>query len=152
MKKRIITLVVILAILGIAVAVIAPSYCDYSLRAKVAEGMVWVGDLKATVFEAFITDGMGGVADYSEMTSAYFSALAADKFFHITLQPTTGTIILVFDGLSELGDFNTVAYVPSIDGVPIADVPIEKNMGRFLWACNTALTTIDPQFLPMSCR
>src|SRR4051794_31350163 len=57
-----IELMIVVAIIGILAAIVLPAYQDYTIRAKVSEGIIGASSAKASVSEAFQTDSMAGVA------------------------------------------------------------------------------------------
>ena len=56
-----IELMIVVAIIGILAAIALPAYQDYTIRSKVSEGVIAASSAKATVSEAFQTDGITGV-------------------------------------------------------------------------------------------
>lgn len=56
-----IELMIVVAIIGILAAIALPAYQDYTIRAKISEGVISGSSAKATISEAFQTDGLTGV-------------------------------------------------------------------------------------------
>ena len=52
---------IVVAIIGILAAIALPAYQDYTIRSKISEGVIGASSAKATVSEAFQTDGIAGV-------------------------------------------------------------------------------------------
>ena len=55
-----IELMIVVAIIGILAAVALPAYQDYTVRAKVSEGVLAASAIKVGVAESFADDGTGG--------------------------------------------------------------------------------------------
>src|SRR6187455_3429350 len=79
-----IELMIVVAIIGILAAVALPAYQDYTVRAKISEGVVGASSAKITISEGFQSNGMIGVAGAAAAVNAqannskYVSGIAAD--------------------------------------------------------------------------
>ena len=147
-----IELMIVIAIIGILASVALPAYQDYTVRAQVSEGAIAASSIKIGVTELFADRGMAGVLAYSlEVAAAATQAnLITDRISAIAVDGGTGTVSVEMDGIAQLtAATNTIAYVPQINNLPISDA---NSSGSITWECNTALTTIEPGFLPAVCR
>jgi type IV pilus assembly protein PilA len=159
------------AIIGILAAVALPAYQDYTIRARVSEGLVLASSAKLAVTEnssngkAFrdgwtpaqatanvasieIDDGNGQIT--VTYTGTAGAKAGAD---HILMIPTsefpgTPAIPAVIDPVSGLETSAAVPAVPPSANEPLAQgvVPI----GSVRWSCNGG--TLPSKYRPASCR
>lgn len=121
-----IELMIVIAIIGILAAIALPAYQDYTIRAKVSEGIMIGSVAKATIAENLqngAADNCSGVGDIS---------------MNMTTMVCEGGVITA-----------TVAHgVGIIDDVVIALTPESMTTG-VVWACST---TSNEKYVPAECR
>ncbi|WP_417704862.1 pilin [Pseudomonas sp.] len=146
-----IELMIVVAIIGILAAVALPAYQDYTVRAKVSEGLIAASAIKIGVTDVFADNGVAGVAAYSAEIAADQPNLTTALITAIAVDAANGTISVTMGGIPQLGANNVLALVPEINNNPIAN---NNSTGSITWDCKTTngATTIDVKFLPANCR
>ncbi len=108
-----IELMIVVAIIGILAAVAIPAYQDYTVRAKVSEGMTLASGLKATVAENASngialnsnTPGVGATPAFTPTRNVQDMTVAANGEITITYTATAGNGTLILaprDGANAL--------------------------------------------------
>lgn len=148
-----IEVMVVVAIIGILVAVAVPQYQDYIARSRIIEGMNLSSSAKLAVTEAFATSGVTPMNDATR--GAYsFSPTRSVKDIEI-LQ--SGAIAIDFQSTVSPAGSNTLVLIPTNE--PDAPLPnaldLSKPEGASWsggWSCRSDMTNLPKPLLPSECR
>ena len=127
-----IELMIVIAILGILMAIAIPAYQDYTVRAKVSEGMNLAGAAKLAVAEYRNSEGK-----YPTQASSGVSSTITGNNVSSVAIGGSGQITITYSNDSAITG-NTVILVPTFTG------------GSVSWTCNTG--TVAPKYRPSNCR
>jgi len=145
-----IELMIVVAIIGILAAVALPAYQDYTVRAKVSEGVIAGSSAKSVLSEAFQTDSVTGlIAASDSMNTA--AAIAASGSKYVTdvqvgigatssASPWPIQIRIKADGLNGIPTGINNQYLVLSPNVALA-TPVAGATGAIDWACASVTST-----------
>lgn len=149
-----IELMIVVAIIGILAAVAIPAYQDYTVRAKVTEGLALASGVKAVVAENAAngialnaaTPGVNGVPAVSTPNVSAIAVAAANGQITISYRATAGNGTLIL-----------APRVGGAAGAALVSGTIPTN--AIVWNCNSVGSTkagtkgtLQDKYAPANCR
>lgn len=165
-----IELMIVVAIIGLLAALALPAYQDFTVRAKIAEGIVAATTGKEILSEAFQSNGISGMNAAAAAYNATPVNQKSTKYvsdIQITGAASPWPVVVMVSATNGNGiptglNGRTIVLSPNVQGA----IPIASAQGAVDWACasdtataaaarglaNRTLGTLPAKFAPAECR
>ncbi len=130
-----IELMIVVAIVGILAAVAIPAYQDYTVRARVTEGLSLASSAKLAVEETYQSSN---AFPATQSASGYTSPTATTNVASVAITDATGVI--------------TITYTAAAKSVVLTMTPrVDVATGGLTWTC-TVTGAANNKYVPQNCR
>ena len=137
-----IELMIVVAIIGILAAVALPAYQDYTVRAKVTEGLTLASSAKLAVAE--------NASNGKNFDSGWVAPTATAAVSSLAIATGNGQITITYTAAAGNGD---IIMIPTAGGAALAGTASASTVptaGSVAWSCTGG--TLAAKYRPAQCR
>ena len=137
-----IELMIVVAIIGILAAVALPAYQDYTVRAKVTEGLTLASSAKLAVAE--------NASNGKNFDSGWVAPTATAAVGSLAITQSNGQITITYTAAAGGGD---IVMTPTAGGAALAGTASASTVptaGSVAWSCTGG--TLLAKYRPAQCR
>lgn len=154
-----IELMIVVAIIGILAAIALPAYQDYTIRAKVSEGLTLASSLRTGISETFQSRGPRDMectdqatCDTIGATTLDTTALTGNQNVASVTSNTAGVITITYKASVVPTGANTLLLTPvGADGTTVLNLSTAAAGTQIAWSCSLN-NTVLPKYRPANCR